>query len=395
MTAPSAVGPGSVESVPDGVLVIDKPMGPTSHDVVALIETLRSAVGSLDHSAGDVASSMESQRAAAAEIAQNIERAAQETGTVSDALTLVTTTFNEVSSGSEGIVQSIAELETEVRALKDAECPVYSVLVPMYKEPEVLPILGAALICPQWPEAAAKEIRRVGSHPPLQIVGQSVPLPLFVKQNVFGSSGSPSVSMWKCGPNGSPPVGAVAEIVAKTEALCRNRPGFAMRTAAAVGLVIQQRAGARRIRQLAQRRTHHALVLAAGVEVGRRVDAEIDDIRMRDRRGHGARHRRIGTVADAHRDVAAHEGAASDFAADQAAPFRFAIGARDGADGDAELIGELAMSGKAIAGRKPAAADIGGQRIRNRQIARAAMTAKVGDPNCHEDNVCVDCAQCQ
>ncbi len=33
----------------------------------------------------------------------------------------------------------------DVRALKDAELPYYTVLVPMYKEPEVLPILAAAL----------------------------------------------------------------------------------------------------------------------------------------------------------------------------------------------------------------------------------------------------------
>ncbi|MGH8704237.1 MAG: glycosyltransferase family 2 protein [Burkholderiales bacterium] len=34
---------------------------------------------------------------------------------------------------------------TEVRALRDADLPYYTVLVPMYKEPEVLPILAAAL----------------------------------------------------------------------------------------------------------------------------------------------------------------------------------------------------------------------------------------------------------
>lgn len=88
-------------------------------DVVTLIETLRAAVGSLDLSAGNVASSMDSQRATATEIAQNIERAAQQTGTVKEALALVTSAFHDVSDGSERIVQSVAELETEVQALKD------------------------------------------------------------------------------------------------------------------------------------------------------------------------------------------------------------------------------------------------------------------------------------
>jgi cellulose synthase/poly-beta-1,6-N-acetylglucosamine synthase-like glycosyltransferase len=41
----------------------------------------------------------------------------------------------------------------EVRALKDADCPVYSVLVPMYKEPAVLPILVAALRRLDYPRA--------------------------------------------------------------------------------------------------------------------------------------------------------------------------------------------------------------------------------------------------
>jgi cellulose synthase/poly-beta-1,6-N-acetylglucosamine synthase-like glycosyltransferase len=41
----------------------------------------------------------------------------------------------------------------EVRALKDSECPVYTVLVPMYKEPEVLPILVSALRKLDYPQA--------------------------------------------------------------------------------------------------------------------------------------------------------------------------------------------------------------------------------------------------
>jgi cellulose synthase/poly-beta-1,6-N-acetylglucosamine synthase-like glycosyltransferase len=41
----------------------------------------------------------------------------------------------------------------DVRALKDAELPAYTVLVPMYKEPEVLPILAAALRKLNYPRA--------------------------------------------------------------------------------------------------------------------------------------------------------------------------------------------------------------------------------------------------
>jgi glycosyltransferase XagB len=43
--------------------------------------------------------------------------------------------------------------KAEVRALKDADCPFYTVLVPMYKEPEVLPILVAALRKLDYPRA--------------------------------------------------------------------------------------------------------------------------------------------------------------------------------------------------------------------------------------------------
>ena len=97
---------------------VEKVQGSTS-DVVTLIEALQNAVGSLDHSAADVARSMESQRAAATDIAHNVERAAQESGTVKETLAFMTSAFNEVSGGSERIVELVAELETEVQALKD------------------------------------------------------------------------------------------------------------------------------------------------------------------------------------------------------------------------------------------------------------------------------------
>jgi len=53
------------------------------------------------------------------------------------------------SSGNEGVVIE----EEEVTALRDAELPEYTVLVPMYKEPEVLPILAAALRKMDYPRS--------------------------------------------------------------------------------------------------------------------------------------------------------------------------------------------------------------------------------------------------
>jgi cellulose synthase/poly-beta-1,6-N-acetylglucosamine synthase-like glycosyltransferase len=43
--------------------------------------------------------------------------------------------------------------QAEIRALKDSELPPYTVLVPMYKEPEVLPILASALRKLNYPRA--------------------------------------------------------------------------------------------------------------------------------------------------------------------------------------------------------------------------------------------------
>lgn len=52
-------------------------------------------------------------------------------------------------SGNEGVVIT----EEEVAGLSDVELPIYTVLVPMYKEPEVLPILAAALRSMNYPRS--------------------------------------------------------------------------------------------------------------------------------------------------------------------------------------------------------------------------------------------------
>ena len=54
-------------------------------------------------------------------------------------------------SCSERIGMSIAR--EEVEALRDSDLPVYSILVPMYKEPDVLPILAAALRRMEYPRS--------------------------------------------------------------------------------------------------------------------------------------------------------------------------------------------------------------------------------------------------
>jgi len=88
-------------------------------DVVATIEMIRSAIGLMDHSSNDVASAMENQRKTASEIARNIDSTARETGTVNEALCHVTSAFNAVSQGSDGIISSIAEMKSCVKTLKD------------------------------------------------------------------------------------------------------------------------------------------------------------------------------------------------------------------------------------------------------------------------------------
>jgi len=56
--------------------------------------------------------------------------------------------------------------DREVRAIRDEDLPVYTVLVPMYKEPEVLPILVAALRALDYPKSKldVKLVLEAGDH---------------------------------------------------------------------------------------------------------------------------------------------------------------------------------------------------------------------------------------
>jgi cellulose synthase/poly-beta-1,6-N-acetylglucosamine synthase-like glycosyltransferase len=58
-----------------------------------------------------------------------------------------------VAFGANARVVDRKVTDAEVKALKDEELPVFTVLVPMYKEPEVLPILAAALRRLDYPMA--------------------------------------------------------------------------------------------------------------------------------------------------------------------------------------------------------------------------------------------------
>ena len=79
-------------------------------------------------------------------------------------------------------------------------------------------------------------------------------------------------------------------------------------------------------------------------------------------------------------DPAAHEGAAANFAIDQAAPRGFRIGARYRADGDAELIGQLAVCWQLRARLQGAGGNVFRHGAGNREIFRSGPVAQVGDP---------------
>jgi hypothetical protein len=81
--------------------------------------------------------------------------------------------------------------------------------------------------------------------------------------------------------------------------------------------------------------------------------------------------------------------APSDFPAEQAAPLGLLIGSRDGADGDAEPPGKFPVRGQPIAGLQLPFGEIGGNGIRNGDIARP-VGGKCRYPTCHGDNVSFD-----
>ncbi len=98
----------------------------------------------------------------------------------------------------------------------------------------------------------------------------------------------------------------------------------------------------------------------------------------------------VGICLDRRQPVAAalaDERAAANLAADQAAPFRFGIGPRDGANGDAKLPGKFAVGREAVTGLEASGGDVLGEAIGDGGVARAGLMLKVGQPTCHGDNI--------
>lgn len=91
----------------------------STHDVVTMIRMVRGAIDSMDQSAGSVAVAMQSQRESADHIVQNIDHAAKQAGTVREALSLVTSAFNDVSARSDQIASCVGEMDATVRMLKE------------------------------------------------------------------------------------------------------------------------------------------------------------------------------------------------------------------------------------------------------------------------------------
>ena len=87
--------------------------------------------------------------------------------------------------------------------------------------------------------------------------------------------------------------------------------------------------------------------------------------------------------------------AAADMALDQPAALRLGIGAGDGADGDAQPIGQIAMGGQALAGLQLPVAHIDSQRFGYCLVSRAAGSREVRNPYCHGDKLSIDSKLCQ
>ena len=79
----------------------------------------------------------------------------------------------------------------------------------------------------------------------------------------------------------------------------------------------------------------------------------------------------------------ADEGATADLTVNEAAAFGLGIGAADGADGNAEPIGEVTVSRQAVSRRQAAVGNVIGKGIGDRLIARALAIVDLWKPNCH------------
>jgi hypothetical protein len=81
-----------------------------------------------------------------------------------------------------------------------------------------------------------------------------------------------------------------------------------------------------------------------------------------------------------------HIGSAPDFAADQPALAQQLIGAADGADGGADVIGEVALRRQFRTGIDDALVDISLNAVSKTLIERAGAGGEIGEPICHGDN---------
>ena len=115
------------------------------------------------------------------------------------------------------------------------------------------------------------------------------------------------------------------------------------------------------------------------VRIGK-VPGQVADIRFIFRRDQRRNLVRLG------RNV----GAATGFALDEAPSFGLPVGACDRSERDAQLVGQLALRRQPVALVKRAAADIGFQRIGNRQIDGTLRFVDLRDPHCHGNNVYID-----
>src|SRR5262249_7564084 len=84
----------------------------------------------------------------------------------------------------------------------------------------------------------------------------------------------------------------------------------------------------------------------------------------------------------------------SHMAFNQAATLSLGIGPCDGADGDAQTVGEVTMGRQPIAGLQLAVAYICRERISDCLVAWAIDGREVRDPNCHGDKFPIDSLLC-
>ncbi len=71
----------------------------------------------------------------------------------------------------------------------------------------------------------------------------------------------------------------------------------------------------------------------------------------------------------------------------QAPALRLGVGARDRTNGDAQAVGEVAVSGQTVASFELALAQIGRQSLGDGFVSRAGAAGEIRNPYCHGDNI--------